>query len=221
LYAWNLERLAVPDLLPLFPLPLVLFPGETLKLHIFEERYKQLIGECLDSGAEFGIAAYFDSRVAEYGAAARVAKCFRRYDSGEMDIAVLGTRAFHLESFERHSPGKLYPGGEVVWVENIAAADPGEAAELIALQARVHDLLGTGRGPVDPVPEHLSFRLGHESGLTLGQRVELLSFPEEAQRRHYLLEHLRKAVRLLEGAADTRARVQANGQFQLHPKIEL
>jgi Lon protease-like protein len=205
----------------LFPLPLVLFPGETLKLHIFEERYKQLIGECLESGAEFGIAAYFDGRVAEYGAAARVAECFRTYDSGEMDIAVLGTRVFHLESFQRQTPGKLYPGGEAVWVANVPAADASEAAELVALQARLHELLGTGRGPLDPTLEHLSFRLGHESGLTLGQRVELLSFPEETERRRYLLEHLRRAVRLLEGAADTRARVQANGQFQLHPKIDL
>lgn len=212
----------MPEQLPLFPLQLVLFPGERLKLHIFEERYKQLIGECLETGAEFGIPTYFDERVAEYGTTARVVECFRTYDSGEMDIATEGVRVFHLEEFERVAPGKLYPSGMATWVPNEPAPGSEYEVELTALYRRLHELLDTGREePRASASADLSFRLGHESGLTLGQKVELLSIPEEARRQRYLLDHLRRAVHLLEGAAETRARVQGNGQFHRFPKLDL
>jgi len=209
------------ELIPLFPLQLVLFPGESLKLHIFEERYKQLISECLDEGKEFGIPTYFDGRVTEYGTTARVVECFETYDTGEMDIGTEGSRVFHLENFQREAPGKLYAAGDATWVENVPAGTTGMEDELWTLYARLHDLLDTEHDrPRDNV-EQLSFTIGHEVGMTIGQKVELISLPEEARRQEYILEHLRKAVTLLEGAAETRARVQGNGQFHKFPKLDL
>ena len=80
--------------LPLFPLQLVVFPGEKLKLHIFEPRYKQLVGECRDEKMTFGLPAFFDGRVAEYGTEMRLLTIFKTYDDGRMDIMTEGVAAF-------------------------------------------------------------------------------------------------------------------------------
>ena len=85
-------------LLPLFPLELVLFPGQTLALHIFEDRYKEMIGECLDNQTEFGIvlAGEKDNSIANQGCTAVVTSVTRRYDDGRMDIEVGGRRRFEV-----------------------------------------------------------------------------------------------------------------------------
>ena len=211
----------MPEQLPLFPLQLVLFPGERLKLHIFENRYKQLISECIDAGSEFGIATYFDGRVTEYGTAARVTECDRTYDTGEMDIATEGTRVFRLSTFEKIADGKLYAAGEAEWLDNVPAQDTGHEEEIWTLHARLHALLATGHDTVPGAGPNLSFSLGHEVGLTTAEQVELLAIPEEERRQRFLLDHLRKAVSALEGFADTRLRVQGNGQFHKFPQIDL
>ncbi|MCL4691877.1 MAG: peptidase, partial [Candidatus Hydrogenedentes bacterium] len=103
--------------LPLFPLQLVVFPGEKLKLHIFEPRYKQLVGECQGEGITFGIPAYLEGRVAEFGTEMRLLNIFRTYENGEKDVLVEGVAAFQLLRFQRAIPDKLYSGGDVLVIE--------------------------------------------------------------------------------------------------------
>src|SRR5580704_8217678 len=85
-------------LLPLFPLELVLFPGQILALHIFEDRYKEMIGECLENQTEFGIvlAGEKDNSIANQGCTAVVTSVTRRYDDGRMDIEAGGRRRFEV-----------------------------------------------------------------------------------------------------------------------------
>jgi len=83
-------------LLPLFPLPLVLFPRTPLPLHIFEPRYRKLVAECLDSKSEFGIVQASDRGVANTGCTASIERVIKRYDDGRMDIITLGRRRFEL-----------------------------------------------------------------------------------------------------------------------------
>ncbi len=70
--------------LPLFPLNLVAFPGETLNLHIFEDRYKELIGDCLEHEAPFGLPAYVENQV-EYGTEVQLVEVVERYDDGRLE----------------------------------------------------------------------------------------------------------------------------------------
>jgi len=79
---------------PLFPLGLVLIPHELVPLHIFEERYKLMIGECLDQESEFGIVWLSDDGLKEIGCSARVSKVLERFEDGRLNILIEGTTPF-------------------------------------------------------------------------------------------------------------------------------
>lgn len=209
------------NLLPLFPLQLVLFPGEQLKLHIFEPRYKQLVAECVVTGQTFGIPTYFDKRVTEFGTEAVVREVYATYDSGEMDIRVEGQRVFHLERFVKQVPGKLYSGGDVTWLRQEPAGPTGMEEEIWALFNKLHALLHTGHEREQVEVERLSFALAHELGLSLGGKLELLGTADEAGRQRIILNHLRETTTMLESLAEMKKRIQGNGQFHRFPEVEL
>ncbi len=91
-------------LLPLFPLPLVLFPRLPLPLHIFEERYKEMIGEAIDAGSEFGVVLAKDNGVVNVGCTARVEQLVQRYPDGRMDIVTRGGRRFEISELVEGKP---------------------------------------------------------------------------------------------------------------------
>jgi Lon protease-like protein len=207
-------------LLPLFPLQLVLFPGESLKLHIFEPRYKQLINDCQESGATFGIPTYFDKRVTEYGCEAAVVQVYQTYSTGEMDIRVEGRRAFHLDSFVRAYPGKLYSAGTVTWIENLPSEQQ-DNDEIWELHKKLQLLLGTHLDRKREILPNLSFALAHEIGMGLAEKLELLATSAEDERREAVLNHLRETTAMLEELAETKRRIQGNGQFHRFPEVDL
>src|SRR5215217_6761288 len=95
---------------PLFPLGLVLIPHELVPLHIFEERYKLMIGECLDQDGEFGIVWLSDDGLKEVGCAARVSKVIERFDDGRLNVLVEATKPFRLL---RRIDDLPYPAGDI------------------------------------------------------------------------------------------------------------
>ncbi len=208
-------------LLPLFPLQLVVFPQEELKLHIFEPRYQQLIQECRETGAPFGIPAYVDGELAKFGTELSLEKVFKTYPEGEMDVLTVGRRVFRMTSFIREVPGKLYSGGEITFLDN-ATDEFGITVEELAHQyEQFHELLGTGHQlPVNDLP-NLSFRIGHEVGFTLKQKVTMLSMDKEADRQLMILEHLYRVNKTLRAADETKRHVRANGHFAKPPKLDL
>lgn len=111
---------------PLFPLGLVLLPGEVVPLHIFEERYRIMIDKCLDGGTEFGIVWSGDEGIRDVGCAAEVAQLIERTEDGRMNILVKGTRRFTLD---RRIDDLPYPAGDVTWVEDVEAGSTDEAGE--------------------------------------------------------------------------------------------
>jgi Lon protease-like protein len=107
--------------LPIFELPLVLLPGELLPLHIFEERYKRMIGHCLEDGEPFGVV-FRDSEggARRVGCEARVTEVTERFDDGRLNIVVTGERPFQvLDRFEAPE----FPAGEVEPVDPAAAEE--------------------------------------------------------------------------------------------------
>jgi Lon protease-like protein len=108
---------------PLFPLGIVMLPTELVPLHIFEERYKLMIGECLEQDREFGIVWMSDDGLAETGCAGRVTQVLEEMDDGRMNILVRGTRPFRL--LER-IPDLPYPAGTIELLDD---ADPDVAPD--------------------------------------------------------------------------------------------
>jgi uncharacterized protein len=207
--------------LPLFPLPLVVFPGEKLKLHIFEPRYIELIRECESDGITFGIPAHVEGGVSEYGTEVGLLTIFSTYDTGEMDILAEGRRVFHLSKFVRNVPERLYSGGEVDFLANNQDSAGEPRSELAALFGQFHELIQSEYARQDFSSDTLSFELAQEVGLSLVQKIRLLSMENEGDRLRFITEHLRNVVPLLTEASETRKKVRGNGRFHKFPSIEL
>src|SRR3954465_11565697 len=112
---------------PLFPLGMVLLPNEVVPLHIFEERYKQMIGECLDSEGEFGIVWLSGDGLREVGCTASVSQVLKELEDGRMNILVAGGRPFRLL---RRIDDMAYPAGNVEMLDDSSEEAAGALAEL-------------------------------------------------------------------------------------------
>lgn len=198
--------------LPFFPLNLVAFPGEKLNLHIFEDRYRQLINECLDSGGTFGIPTYLDKRLPGCGTEMRVSVLHNRHPDGSMDISTEGIRVFKIETFDNPLEDKLYAGGEVRYVpEETDLIRP--LPQLDELLDKLYDLLTT---PVqyDREKKPFSFQVAHKVGLSLEDEYQLLTLPLESTRQQFLIEHLLKVIPIITEMEQTKSRIRMNGHFK-------
>lgn len=198
--------------LPLFPLSLIVYPGEDLNLHIFEPRYRQLIGECIEEERTFGIPAFINNKLPGYGTEMHVTTLHKRYDDGRMDVKSKGLGVFRLVNFENPVAGKLYAGGEVELVE------PGDAfsAHVDALAERVkrlYDLLQI-EADYDPVAENFSYRVAHKVGLSVEQEYDLLTLESEAERQLFLIQHLNNVLPVVSDMERTKQRIRMNGHFK-------
>src|SRR5215208_4534971 len=128
---------ATVERFPLFPLGLVLLPGELVALHIFEERYKVMIGECLAQDSEFGIVWLSDDGLKEIGCSARVSKVLERFDDGRLNVLVEGTNPFRLL---RRIDDLPYPAGDVEPLED-DPQKPDDADAIAAARKRYADLV--------------------------------------------------------------------------------
>lgn len=97
--------------IPMFPLSMVLLPGETTKLYIYEDRYKQMINECFNSNASFGIPFLEKGKINNYGSEVKIKRILKTYDNGEMDVLIEGVNLFKLIEYTKVLTPKLYGAG--------------------------------------------------------------------------------------------------------------
>ena len=204
-------------LLPLFPLELVLLPEESLPLHIFEERYKQMISDCLDAEVgsgpqQFGIVMSKNEEINSIGCSARVVKVLRRYEDGRLDILTQGVRRF--EVFLTNDE-KAYLRAGVEFFDDDEGADlppEKEARRALELFVEIRQLLGSSAEAIeDPAPpyRHLSFRIAAPLPVDPDFKQQLLAIRNEARR----LREVSRAAQLLlpRLRAIQRARQKAGG----------
>lgn len=103
----------------MFPLNMALLPGETKTLHIFEERYKQLISDCLENDAHFGIPFLYQNSMGNYGIEVKISNVIKTFDNGEIDIAIEGVRVFKLVEFSSVLSPKLYGAGVISYEDSL------------------------------------------------------------------------------------------------------
>ncbi len=104
--------------IPMFPLNMVIFPGETTKLYIFEERYKQLINECVENDASFGIPFTEKGKVKKFGCEVKIKRILKTYDNGDLDVLVEGEAIFELLEYTAVLTPKLYGAGVIEITKN-------------------------------------------------------------------------------------------------------
>jgi Lon protease-like protein len=203
---------AMEKSLPLFPLNLIVYPGEDLNLHIFEPRYRQLINECIEEERTFGIPAFINNKLPGYGTEMHVTTLHKRYDDGRMDVKSKGLGVFRLVNFENPVAGKLYAGGEVELVD----PDDGFSAHVDVLAERVERLYGLLQieTDYDPIVENFSYRVAHKVGLSVEQEYELLTLETEAERQLFLIQHLNNVLPVVSDMERTKQRIRMNGHFK-------
>ncbi len=198
--------------LPLFPLQSIFFPGETVPLHIFEERYKQLILDCRDEAITFGIPVYIDNNM-QFGVEVQLVDVVTTYDNAEMDVVCVARQVFKLQSFESKLEDKLYAGGVVELLEYDYEAD--ESFKLTVYQ-KIKELYKLMEVPFSNAsPETFnSFTLAHKMGLSFEQEYKLLQISKETDRLSFIDNHLTNAIAVLGQVERTRETIALNGHFK-------
>ena len=172
---------------PLFPLGLVLIPHELVPLHIFEERYKLMIGECLDQESEFGIVWLSDDGLKEIGCSARVSKVLERFEDGRLNILIEGTTPFRLI---RRIDDLPYPAGDIQPLEDDLQAPDDEPA-IAAARKRYADLVAEVTDE-RPEPGELAkldaYGMAATLDIALDAKQQLLESRSEQERLESLAE---------------------------------
>ena len=135
-------------MIPLFPLQLVVFPRVHLPLHIFEDRYKQMVGDAIRDGSEFGIVLAKEDGILSSGCTVKVEKVLEMYPDGRMDILTRGQRRFEIVSLNEE---KDYLQAEVAYFDDDDLAPVAAELRDQALDNyRALSLLASARGHSDP-----------------------------------------------------------------------
>jgi Lon protease-like protein len=203
--------------IPLFPLNVVLMPGTPLPLHIFEERYKQMVNECLESETEFGMILADEGGTRRVGCTAKIVELLQRYDDGRMLILVEGSRRFELKNI---FTGKPYYVGEIEYLEDGPEEDvSGVAEECVALLERVVEAATEGSVgiEIEPPYRNLSFAIAGRVEFDLDTRQEILELPTERGRLEKVKELLTEAAGKLERDRQAREKAEKNGHLRREP----
>ncbi|GAB2774438.1 LON peptidase substrate-binding domain-containing protein [Salinimicrobium soli] len=198
--------------LALFPLQNVVFPGEKLPLHIFEERYKQLIQDCETTGITFGIPVYLNNKL-KYGTEVELKQVVNSYASGAKDVICHGLRVFRIREFEHMEKGKIYAGGDVEFLEDIDDPDEEQKQQLIDLIVELYLHLEVPP-PVIDYATFRSFTLAHKIGLSLQQEYSLLKLTSEKDRQAYIINHLCITIPIVQEMNRAKQTIELNGHFR-------
>jgi uncharacterized protein len=203
------------NFIPIFPLNIVVYPGETLNLHIFEPRYKELVKECFASKKPFGIPAIMNEKVAEYGTLVTITEIAKEYDNGEMDIVTKGTIVFRILEIIKSIPDKLYSGAIVNYPENSEVYLRKDLMQVVIKAVReLHKMLNITKNFNRSEEELNAYDLAHHAGLSFEEEYELLGLFREEQRQEYLKRHLGKVLPVIAEMEILKERVKLNGHFK-------
>ena len=212
--------MSIPDPLPLFPLGLVLLPGEPVPLHIFEPRYRELVRVCLDEDAPFGIVYASEDGLAAVGCTARIHKVVAKYDDGRLDILAVGEQRFRMGRVLRDQSYLQTAATEHADAEPPAGAPSALRQKCIAQHMRLLEIAGEAPRPglYDSAPE-VSFIVGRNAGLELPTKQTLLDAPSETERLSILTAHFDEMLVRVERARHLAKLAQGDGHSGEPPSL--
>ena len=196
-------------LLPLFPLEVVLLPGTPLPLHIFEPRYKEMIGECLANSAPFGVVRALEAGIAEVGCTAEIITVTKEYPDGRLDLIAEGRKRFEVLELNQE---RSFLQAEVLLIPD----DPGGAAQqervrAIQLHLEILSLAGAVQDLSAADQNKLSFYLAGSLPLDLDFKQKLLAMRTEGERIGAVATYLENILPKLRRAARAREKAGGNG----------
>jgi Lon protease-like protein len=202
------------NFIPIFPLGIVVYPGERLNLHIFEPRYKQLISECHTQKKPFGIPTVLENRLQDYGSLVELTELTKVHDNGEMDIKTVGSRVFRILEVIKDVPDKLYSGAIVNYPETNEEGNRELMKKVMNSIRELHKLLRVDKDFKKKDEEVKAYDVAHHVGLSLEEEYEMLHLLQERQRQEYLKRHLTKVIPLVAEMEQLKEKIKLNGHFK-------
>jgi ATP-dependent Lon protease len=201
------------DELGLFPLGVVLLPTEQLPLHIFEERYQELIGECLEQDGEFGLVYADDDGLRDVGTRARVVEVLTRFEDGRLNILVEGGERFRLAEL---TDGRSFNTGLVAPIEDVDDPSEGVAVEeALRLFGALRELTDSEVDIPDSSSPQLSLELAAKVELPPDEKLALLAETSERVRMQQVQELLANALLTAQRVRRAAERASTNGKVDL------
>lgn len=202
--------------IPIFPLNIVVLPGEPVPLHIFEPRYKQLISDCAPLPGDrqyqpFGVSFSQKNQLSEVGCTVVVDEILHKYPEGELDIMTFGQQRYRLREVLRD---RAYMTAEIEWFSE--PDEPIEAevqSEVMALYEQFLEVIEVNDMTLDARSSHLSYEIAYRVNLEKAPKLQLLETPGENARLQLLRGYLEAAVPQIEKAKAFRRIVRGNGYF--------
>lgn len=196
----------------LFPLGLVLLPGETIPLHIFEERYRLMIGECLDEDEEFGVVWMSDDGLKDVGCAAEITEVLERMDDGRLNILARGSKPFRLLRRREEMP---YPAGDIEPLEDGAEyLDDDLAASARESYADLVDRATDERPDPDALASMDAFGMAATIDFRPEDKQRLLELRSEDERLRALEDLFATTMKRLDYAEKAGERARSNGRIR-------
>lgn len=203
------------NFIPIFPLKIVVYPGEALNLHIFEPRYRQMIRECIADKKPFGLPPVMDDgHQADLGTLMDIVELVKEHPDGNLDIRTRGTRVFRMLEVISEIPEKLFSGAIVTYPDNVVEpSNTAIARKIVEEVRRLYALLNLEeKFPDSEIIK--SYEIAHYVGLTITQEYELLGLFNELQRLEYIRRHLNNIVPIVHELESMKERIQRNGHFR-------
>jgi Lon protease-like protein len=195
---------------PIFPLDVVLFPGTPLPLHIFEERYKEMIGECLTDHSGFGVVRAQREGLAVIGCMAKLVRVLHEYDDGRLDILCSGGDRFEIELLD-NSREFLQADVDFFRDEGSESTRP-MREECMALHFEVLELAGVEHQPAHfDLDAPIAFQLAWVLPADLGFKQQLLGIRSDAERTQRLCDFYKTMLPKLRVGARASKTAQGNG----------
>lgn len=199
-------------LLPLFPLDVVLFPGAALPLHIFEPRYKEMIGECLAQHRTFGVVRAAEQGLAEIGCTAEIITVVKEYPDGRLDLVSEGRQRFELL---RVNQERSFLQAEVIMIDDEPGTPPqADTSRAVQLHSELLAIAGARQDLSAARPTLLSFHLAGSVPLDLDFKQKLLALRSEPERLSLLISYFETIIPNLRRAASAREKAGGNGHVR-------
>jgi len=209
------------ELIPIFPLEAVVYPGDGLNLHIFEPRYQQLIEDCSKSKKPFGIPCVVNRKIGELGTLVQVTKVANVQPDGQMDIETSGLQIFRIRQLLKLYPGKMYSGAVVEYPNNEEQGDAKLMRQVVTAVKTLHAQLDVEKKFQKPENKLNSYDLAHHAGLSLAQEYAVLGLFSERDRQAFLKKHLDQTLPLVAEMELLKEKIKLNGHFKKLPGFEV
>ncbi|MBK8955436.1 MAG: LON peptidase substrate-binding domain-containing protein [Saprospiraceae bacterium] len=206
----------MPDstIVPVFPLPIVVFPNEELRLHIYEPRYKQLIKDCSEQNLVFGILTLLENRMMPVGCLVQLTEISKLYKDGRSDVRLQSLAKFEMQRYMEKLDHKLYPGAEIFTAAELETGDHEMTSQVKELFDELCELNRVQPYRSIQWDQLKSYDLGHFVGFDITQEYHFLSLESENERLSLLINQIGIMIEHSRLRSNWIKNIHMNGEFR-------